>query len=224
MKLVCISDTHCRLRKVKVPPGDLLIHAGDLTFQGNVQEIGQELRELGRVAKNFKYGCVLICGNHDWLGQRNPSLMREMCKENGITYIDHECITIEGIKIFGSAYTPWFHNWAFNVERGEKIKELWDQIPQDTQVLVTHGPPHNILDNVSTFNGPKSEWIVDHVGCEDLAARIKELPDLKLHIFGHLHDGYGIKVIDNITYINPSSCNEEYKPVNSPIIFDLQTT
>ena len=60
MHIVLLSDTHCRLRKIEIPQGDLLLHAGDLTFSGNHIEIHQELRELGRISKNFKYGCVFI--------------------------------------------------------------------------------------------------------------------------------------------------------------------
>lgn len=84
MKLTLISDTHCRLRKITIPSGDILIHAGDLTFDGSIEQTSQELRELGRYRSQFKE-ILLVEGNHDWLGVRMPELMDQMCKDNGIT-------------------------------------------------------------------------------------------------------------------------------------------
>lgn len=221
MKIVCISDTHCRLRKVKVPEGDLLIHAGDLTFKGSVIEISQELKELGRIAKNFKHGCVLICGNHDWLGEKVPSLMKDMCGSHGITYLDHSSVQIEGLNIFGSAYTPTFCDWAFNVDRGNKIKEKWDQIPIDTNILITHGPPMKTLDSVMRYDNKSCEFSAEHLGCYDLTSKIETLAPLKLHVFGHIHEGYGQVKTGQITYVNASICTEEYKPTNPPIVVEI---
>jgi len=221
MKIICISDTHCRLRKVKVPKGDLLLHSGDLTFRGDIQEISQELQELGRIAKNFKHGCVFICGNHDFLGERNPTLMKQMALDHGLTYLDHSSVEIEGIKIFGSAYTPEFCNWAYNVPRGAPLKAKWAQIPDDTNVLLTHGPAMGILDGVERFDPMTRESEIEHVGCYDLYDRIQELKQLQLHVFGHIHLGYGQVKKGNVTYINASVCTEEYKPLNVPITFEL---
>jgi Icc-related predicted phosphoesterase len=221
MKIVLISDTHCRLRKVEVPEGDLLLHAGDLTFRGDHEEIWQELRELGRIAKNFKHGCVFIAGNHDWLGERDPSLMKQMAIDEGLIYLDHSSIQIEGLNIFGSAYTPFFCNWAFNVYRGEALAEKWAQIPDNTDILITHGPPMGILDPVERFNKRTGEVDIEHVGCEDLYSRIQQLKQLKLHVFGHIHLGYGQLKIGDITYVNASVCTESYKPINSPIVIEL---
>ena len=221
MRLVAISDTHCRLRKVTVPSGDLLIHAGDLTFRGDILEISQELRELGRIAKNFTYGCVLTAGNHDFLAERNPDLMKQMCDDQGLVYLDHQTATVGGFQVFGSAYSPEFNRWAFNVPRGPALKFLWDQIPDDTQVLVTHGPPMGILDPVERYNNSTGLIEVEHVGCADLYARTKELKQLKLHVFGHIHLGYGVHNSNELTYVNASVCNEQYKPTNTPIVLDL---
>jgi Icc-related predicted phosphoesterase len=221
MKLVCISDTHCRLREIEVPSGDLLIHAGDLTFKGDINEINRELLELGRIAKNFKYGCVFVAGNHDFLGERNPTLMKQMAVGNGLIYLDHETIQIEGLNIFGSAYTPAFYNWAFNVPRGQALKDKWAQIPDQTQILISHGPPMGILDTVQRFNKRTGETEIEHVGCQDLYNRIQELKNLNIHVFGHIHSGYGQVEINGVTYVNASVCTEEYRPINKPIVFEL---
>jgi Icc-related predicted phosphoesterase len=223
MKIVLLSDTHCRLRKIEVPEGDLLLHAGDLTFQGNIQEIGQELRELGRIAKRFKYGCVFICGNHDWLGERNPELMRQMAIDNGLTWLNHESIKIGGLNIFGSAFTPEFCNWAFNVDRAA-LKPYWDAIPDDTNILITHGPPMGILDEVERYNGAKCEFESERVGCYDLMQRCLELKQLKHHVFGHIHKWYGHKQFLDVHYWNASNCDDRYKSVNEPLVIEIEET
>ena len=222
MKIISISDTHCRLRQVTVPDGDLLIHSGDLTFQGNVQEISQELRELGRIAKKFKHGCVLIAGNHDRLSERNPSLMEQMCKDEGLTYLCNSGVEINGLKLWGSPIQPSFCNWAWNRERGDEIKKYWDLIPDDINVLITHGPPMNILDGVEHFNGKTCKFELEHVGCWDLYNRVMQLKYLKLHVFGHIHCGAGSIKIGETTFINASICTEKYKPTNPPFIISIE--
>lgn len=147
--------------------------------------------------------------------------MTQMCKDEGLTYLDHSSININGFEVFGSAYTPFFFDWAYNVQRGEPIKKLWAQIPDNTNILVTHGPPMNILDPVERFVPGKGEMGIEHVGCVDLYNRIQELKELKLSIFGHIHLGHGQVQINNVTYINASICTEDYKPTNKPIIIDL---
>ena len=218
LKIVCVSDTHCRLDEVTIPDGDLLVHAGDLTFQGTVKEISRELTYLGKATKRFKHGCIFVPGNHDWLFQTNMSLAKQMCEDYGITVLHHTSTQIEGLNIFGSAYTPAFMDWAFNKDRAE-LKEVWDEIPDNTNILISHGPPMGILSTVRVVE--RGVEGIDECGCYDLYNRIQELKDLKLHIFGHIHDSYGTIDIGNITHINASICTENYKPINKPIIIDL---
>lgn len=220
IKIVCISDTHCRLRKITIPEGDILVHSGDLTFRGDISETSQEIRELGRYAKNFK-AIVLVEGNHDWLGVRHPELMNQMCKDNGITLLRDSSAIIEGLNFYGSPWQPQFHNWAWNLPRGQALKDKWALIPEDTQVLLTHGPPMGILDTVERFDRNSGIMGIEHVGCDDLYNRVKSLPQLKLHNFGHLHFGYGIHKSDHVTYVNSSINTEQYKPINSPIVVKI---
>lgn len=214
MKLVFISDTHCQLNKVIVPEGDILIHSGDLTYQGTLREVSTELKILRDKTPNFKHR-LLICGNHDRLGEKNESLMRQLCAENNITYLQNESVVIDGIKFYGAPQQPEFFNWAFNVPRGASIKRYWDAIPDDTNVLITHGPPFGILDMITPVN------LKGHLGCEELYKRVIRLPNLKFHAFGHIHGNYGVRTIFNTTFINASICKENYAPLNSPITIEL---
>jgi Icc-related predicted phosphoesterase len=220
MNIVCISDTHCRLRKVKIPDGDILVHTGDLTFKGDIAETSQELRELGRHKDRFK-AIILVEGNQDWLGARQPALMDQMCKDNGITLLRDSGTTVEGLRIYGSPWQPEFCRWAFNLPRGEPLKEKWGLIPDDTQVLLTHSPPMGILDYIEEFNGNIGEFELKHLGCADLYNRVMELKDLKLSVFGHIHHSNGMTKIGNTTFINASICTEQYKPKNLPFIFSV---
>lgn len=220
-KFVCISDSHCRLRKITIPEGDILIHSGDLTFQSNVQEILQELRELGRYKDKFK-AIVLVEGNHDRLGENNPELMDQMCKDYGVTLLRDEGTIIEGFKFYGSPFQPAFGNWAFNMDRGDPaLKAKWDAIPDDTQILVTHGPPMYVLDGIMRYRPERHEYEIENVGCYDLYDRVSNLANLNLHVFGHIHEGFGQLKKGNTTFVNASICTAEYKPTNPPIIIDL---
>lgn len=221
---VSISDTHCQLSNVEIPDGDYLIHAGDLTYRGSIGEMTEELIVLGRLSKKFKK-TVFICGNHDWLGERNPAALKCLAEDQGLIWLQQDMVELEGIKIWGSAYTPEFNNWAFNLPRGRQLKEKWDTIPEDVDIIVTHGPPHGYGDDVNRWN--VEDWQendltyrTDHVGCVDLRDRIKQIKP-KVHVSGHIHVGYGIENDGNTSYINASICNEDYRPVNKPIIFEI---
>lgn len=213
LKIVCISDSHCQMNKITLPNGgDILFHAGDHTYRGTISEISQAMKDLKQQAKDYKY-IVTIAGNHDWLQEHNPILMKQICEDNGIILLNHESIEIEGYKIFGSGYTPEFHSWALNVPRGEPLRSKWAEIPEDTEILLSHGPTFGILDLT-----PRGE----HAGCEELYKRVWQLPKLTHHIFGHLHLNHGKKKIQHITFINASSCTEDYRPTNKPITFSLK--
>jgi Icc-related predicted phosphoesterase len=209
--IICISDTHNCLDQVDIPDGDILIHAGDATMHGTPKEFKKFNDDLGNLPHRFK---VVIAGNHDKGLERKPEESRAILT-NITHYLEDEMAVIEGIKIYGSPWQPRFgHGWAFNADRGENIKAKWDAIPKDTDILVTHGPPVNIGDNVG--EGP---WL-EHVGCHDLLAATQRLK-VKYHIYGHLHEGYGTRKIDDTTYINAASMNDYYKVVNKPIVFEI---
>ena len=133
---------------------------------------------------------------------------------DSITYLEGDSVTIRGLKIWGGPWTPRFFDWAFNVDRGERIKRYWDLIPDNTDVVVTHGPPAGILDVGSVRFGSES------AGCEELALAIKRVRP-QLHVFGHFHTSYGVVVKNGIMYVNASVVNEEYKLANKARVIGL---
>lgn len=209
MKIVLISDTHGFTNELNIPDGDLLIHAGDFSRgRGGLEATNSFLNWFGNLPHKHK---VFIAGNHDFFVEKHYPEFLLMLDNNKYTYLHDSSCTIEGLKIHGSPISPWFCDWAFNRERGKEIQEHWDKIPNDTDILITHGPPYNILDK--TFRG-------EAVGCMDLYATVKEVKP-KIHVFGHIHEGYGIHEDADTKYINASVLNLRYKIANKPIVLDI---
>ena len=208
MKIVCISDTHTMHKAVDVPDGDVLIHAGDITGRGDIEQIREFCEWLDQFPHKTK---IVIAGNHDWCFQRLHLRDEAIANINSVaTYLEDSSIVIDGVKFYGAPWQPEFCDWAFNVPRGEEIAAKWDMIEPDTNVLVTHGPPHKILD-----------WCPGgHVGCEDLLAATARLDELKYHVFGHIHESHGTEKFLDVTYINASNCDGNYRPINPAIVFD----
>lgn len=208
MKISLISDTHNRHSDFILPGGDLLIHAGDSTSMGTVGEIISFLNWVEK--QNYQYK-IIIPGNHDFGFEKQHDLYKQECQQRNIILLNHEATEVGGIKIFGSPFTPMFFNWAFMLYEKE-IKERWDEIPKDTEILITHGPPKNTLD--ITKNG-------DSAGCHWLSQKISDLKFLKLHVFGHIHEAKGVRVENGITFVNASALDGKYRPYGSgvPISF-----
>jgi Icc-related predicted phosphoesterase len=209
MRIVCVSDTHCALDKVEIPEGDVLIHSGDLTYRGTIQEIKKEFTILEEKVSTFKE-VLFVAGNHDWLFEKAPDLAQELCKEHGITYLQDTSVTIDGLNFYGSPWQPWFHSWAFNLQRGKELKDKWDAIPNNTDVLITHSPPFGLGDYCD--NG--------HVGCQDLLRRVIEVKP-KLHVYGHIHGGYSVREAFGTKFVNASLNDDNYIIRNKPIVVDL---
>lgn len=211
IKIVAISDTHNGHDNVVIPPCDILIHAGDESYRGRKDEIEAFAQWFDKQpAKHL----VWTPGNHSlgveahWPGSK--AWFSDISPRTHILL--NSDVTLEGLKIWGSPITPWFHDWAWNVIRGPAIKKYWDMIPLDTSIVVTHGPPFGILDAVSR-NG-------DNVGCKDLMNAMLRIKP-KVHIYGHIHEGYGEVKHEGIHFINASIMDEHYDPVNKPHEFEL---
>ena len=210
-KRICfISDTHLLHDDVNIPACDVLVHSGDCLNSGKSIEFAIFLHWFSNLSQ-VKHK-ILVAGNHDWVFQLDSTYVKSELKNYpDITYLqDNGCIR-DGIYFYGSPWQPAFCNWAFNVER-LALKPFWDKIPNDVDVLITHGPPRGILD-VSPYDD-------GHLGCEFLRNRVEKIQPL-VHSFGHIHHGYGSEVIGNTIFINASICNEQYEPVNSPILVEF---
>ena len=215
MKIVAISDTHAKHRELVIPDGDVLVHAGDVTWKGElsiVEDFANWLKDLPHKHK------VIIFGNHELGFQYGPKREKaiELIKNAGVTYLENDGATIEGVNFWGSPVQPWFHDWEWNYPRGPGIAAIWSKIPDDTNVLITHGPPAYIMDEA-----PRDWSGFENVGCKDLLDRIGNLENLKAHIFGHIHAGYGTKQVGQCIFVNAASCTEAYSATNPPIVIEV---
>jgi len=203
MKIVIISDTHGMHRSLDMPDGDVLIHAGDFTTRGTLDNVIEFNEWLGTLDYKHK---IVISGNHELSLENYPEKAKELIT-NAI-YLKDSSVVIDGVKFYGAPWQPYFFNWAFNLQRGAEIKEKWDLIDNDTDVLITHGPPHGCLDDIV---GGK------HVGCEELMKAVHRIQP-KLHVFGHIHSGYGRDRLGPTAMVNASTCTERYEPTNPPVV------
>jgi len=190
LRIVCVSDTHGKHRKTMIPDGHILLHAGDLTEHGKLDEVEDFNRWLGSLPHRHK---IVIAGNHDFCFAERPYEAR--ARITNALYLEDTATEVEGVKIYGSPWQPWFGGWAFNLPRGPELAAVWAKIPDDTDILITHGPPEGILDQ--NRRG-------DCCGCRDLLGRVLELRP-RLHVFGHIHEAAGQLLIGDTTFVNASS-------------------
>ena len=208
MRIVLISDTHGQHQQLNLPPGDMIIHAGDVSGRGGKLEVMDFLNWYS--ALDYKYK-IFIAGNHDFYFEKTDEMVLKNDIPDNLIYLKDSGIEIEGLKIWGSPVQPWFYDWAFNRQRGADIQRHWALIPEDIDILVTHGPAFGKLD--VTVSG-------DAVGCKDLLDTIVKIRP-KLHLSGHIHEAYGQIEKDGIIYVNASVLDFHYKLVNAPIVVNL---
>jgi Icc-related predicted phosphoesterase len=217
MKITFISDTHNKHKSITsdLPGGNLLIHAGDISSMGYKHEI-QEFCKWFNSLDNYDTK-VFIAGNHDWGFQDSPKQSKEIIDSyKWIDYLQDEELGFqigEGpmVKIYGSPWQPEFYNWAFNLPRnGWELEQKWNDIPEDTDILITHGPAQGYVDT----SGPP--WNEPLLGCELLIEKIKKIKP-KIHVCGHIHGGYGYMFNGDTHFINASALNEKYDYVNKPL-------
>ncbi|MEI5984893.1 metallophosphatase domain-containing protein [Sphingobacterium sp. PU5-4] len=208
MQIVAVSDTHGKHRDLKIPDGDVFIHAGDVTRGGTKEQVVDFLEWFAEQTHTHK---TFVAGNHDFFFEQADSDMISSVIPDGIIYLNDSSIEINGVKFWGSPITPWFNNWAFNRNRGSEIKKHWDLIPNDIDVLITHGPPFGILDETVYGN---------RTGCEDLLLRVEQVKP-KFHIFGHIHEEYGTSTEAETTFVNASVLDDWYEMKNQPKILNI---
>ena len=245
MRITHISDTHNKHKQLngKLPGGDILIHSGDISSLGRKHEV-QGFVEWFNGIDNYTHK-IFIAGNHDMSFDREILLRDKLAHFEGRTEYDTECaegkpewlkellgihlhpnvwylensdLMVDGIKIWGSPITPSFgYGWAFNKDRGHDINEVWNMIPMDTDIVITHGPIYGYCDRTSNTN--------TNVGCADLYHRLHEVKP-HLHFSGHIHEAYGWGTMPykdewgDVYAFNGCSCNLRYEVYNPPITFD----
>ena len=211
---------------------DILFFTGDCSSRGSKYEVDDFLSWFNQQPAKHK---VMISGNHDFFfdyeyrKKQSSEVIELLDKYPDIHYLNDSGIELFGINIWGSPIQPEFYNWAFNRKRNtiidadgtEKnmgylvggIDQHWNKIPENTDILIVHGPPYGHGDLLSKRHQRRGENT--RVGCVDLKKRI-DIVRPKIVAFGHIHEGYGESIENDILYINCSSLNEEYSPVNPP--------
>lgn len=226
MKITAISDLHGFYPKL--PGGDLLIVAGDLTASDQPWQYVEFETWLTKQPYKKK---VIICGNHDKFMQQAHICIKP--DEHEYTLLCDSGCEFEGLKIWGSPWTRWFEGVnpfcdAFMLKTEEELAEKFALIPDDIDILVTHGPPYGILDRVSHTR--------ESVGSKALWQRISQVRP-QIHCFGHIHEEYGKipsviweeseRFCESFAYgtdfYNCSHVDRGYKPVNSPVTFELDS-
>jgi Icc-related predicted phosphoesterase len=227
VKVCCCSDLHGQL--LEIPECDLLIISGDICpdrdspFErcGSPASMFFQSKWLGSEFKEWLDSIpakeVVACyGNHDYIGQRRP----DMAPKLRWHMLTDQSVEVLGLKIYGSPWQPYFYDWAFNAPPGLEgeafLSTKWQNIPDDTDVIVVHGPPQGYGDVA-----PDGRT----TGSPSLTARIFEIKP-KLVVSGHIHSGYGQWTFsrDDATVghiVNASVLDESYRLKNKPIEIEL---
>jgi Icc-related predicted phosphoesterase len=212
-RITVISDTHAKHKELNLPGGDILIHSGDIMNSGyNINDIKSFLKWFE--SQDYEE-LIFIAGNHDRMFENNKDIVKNLLESYPlVTYLEDDWVDVDGIKIYGSPWQPEFYNWAFNLPRmGPGLHSKWEAIPTDTDILITHGPPQGHLD---TSGYP---WNQPLLGCELLRSRVDKIKP-KIHVFGHIHGGWGYKECEGTHFFNASVLNEDYSHANDGITFD----
>jgi len=226
MKIVVISDTHNRHEEITIPQCDVLVHAGDFSMTGTRGEVYDFIEWLEKQPATHK---LVVAGNHEMtFDDTHPrfdlSIKRMLTqRDSSIVYLENAAHTIHGIKFYGTPWTPWFYDWAFNgvtdenmpFYRGVSLSQTFSDIPEDTNVLICHGPPYNILD-LSLLGDERTGSV------EMRKLTSNKLTQLKLYLCGHIHEGRGVEVADGgVTFVNASSVDRSYKILYPAVVIDL---
>ena len=205
VRLVLLSDTHGMHRSVRAPEGDWLIHAGDFTVSKSWKEIVDFNAWLAELPHRVK---ILVPGNWEfWL---EADLSKRSLLSNAAVLIN-ERIQIEGLHIWGSPVTP-LYGGAFGMSSAADRKRLYDQIPDDTDILITHGPSFGMLDCPPNSNL--------HVGCRELFDAVMRVKPT-LHLFGHVHGAKGIVYTDSTIFVNAALLGPHGEMDKAPIVLRL---
>ena len=225
LKIVCISDTHNKLKDQCFPGGSILIHAGDFTRNGFHQDISNFDSWMSRQSYQRK---LCIAGNHEV--SLDSKLMSQIVKNGthlrymnfdytqvkglfkNCEYLEDSSTSVNSYKIYGSPWTIGSTRWGFTIPKEMDHIETWNHIPQDVDILITHSPPYGILDKTEEGINIGSQ------GLREMVLQIKPI----VHIFGHAHESYGYTMVEGIHFINASTCTRAQSPTNPAIVFSLE--
>jgi len=207
-RVCCFSDSHGLHNNIKIPPCDILIFAGDFDIH-SLSDLEHANSWFGKQKAKYK---IFVAGNHDTYFEKIPVFsIKDIF--NNVIYLQDEMIEIKGLKIYGSPYSPKFGEWSFSYKRCSlEAKNIWSKIPENLDILVTHGPSYGVLDrNLQD----------ERCGCEILQKEII-IKKPKRHVFGHLHLFGGQSITQcNINFYNVSVLDEDYKLVNPVTIINI---
>lgn len=225
--MVVISDTHTKHKQLTIPECDVLVHCGDFTWDGRFWDVKHFCEWLEKQPATHK---IVIAGNHELTFDDNDNCYNPRVRtllslhpDKSIYYLEDESITIDGVKFYGTPWSPWFCSWAFNgitdhdmpFRRGRSLTEVYSHIPSDVQVLICHGPAHALCD--MSMHGDERTGSVE---MRRLTA--EKLTQLRLYLCGHIHEARGMEIADGgVTFINASSIARDYETINPPIIIHL---
>jgi len=207
MKVCAMADTHGYLPET-LPECDVVLIAGDICPRA------QTYNQLSWLNGEFRYWLkslgkpVFACaGNHDWPLYEHADDIKPLAW----TYLEDSSAEFEGFKIYGTPWQRVFYDWAFNLTEAQ-LAGKWNDIPDDTDILICHSPPKYYGDLVKRGT---------HEGSESLLIRIKEVKP-QLVVFGHIHPGYGEWNYCGVKLANVAIVNERYKVVNEPWVYTLE--
>ncbi|CAJ1351104.1 unnamed protein product [Effrenium voratum] len=229
LRCVAISDTHMLHDSLEMPAGDGLIHCGDFTNDGTLEECRHFCSWAAALRFRHK---LLVCGNHDlplddewylehwqeWHREvQSPGEARDMLEAAGFQVL-HGAVRIDGVQFYGSPLQPRQPKnrpqMAFGRRRGQELKEEWAKIPADVDVLLTHTPPAQRLDLASYEK---------RIGCEELAKALLRVAPAA-HVFGHAHRGYGVQFSQKTCFINAATACDRRGgdgEINPPVVFEV---
>lgn len=198
MLILHLSDTHSKHHELcNLPPADIIIHSGDISFAGSENEVMDFIEWFGGLPYKYK---IFIAGNHDFcLFEENIDGLPENC-----FYLCNSSVTIDSVKFYG---VPMFMEDAMSGDYDRNIQK----IPDDTDILITHQPPNGILDSSANINYGDSNL---------LQIVLKTKP--KYHLFGHIHGAYGIEKSEHTTFVNAAILSENYELMFEPILLKIK--
>lgn len=211
MIIVALSDTHGNHRSVDVPAGDVIIHCGDITRKSNLSEVTDFIEWFAGL--NFQHK-ILVAGNHDRFIRKKKQEFLELISSHKIDYLENRSIEVNGHLIFGSPFSLNYGGLgAFSYHDTPEARRIWSQIPENTDILVTHAPPRGFRDFIRTENR--------NAGCQVLRERVLSIRP-RYHIFGHIHESYGIETDGDSVFINASLSNGSGEIINRPMVIEME--